>query len=104
MSPGSEVLGRLSDTDSEEGNTMIFNAPPTLMRVITQPADSPNLAPNELAGWWMAGRAEPTQPADSANLEADSLGVRAARPRWPGLRRTGRSRDRRYAKGYTVAV
>jgi hypothetical protein len=83
---------------------MIFSAPPTLMRVITQPADSPNLAPNEMAAWWIEGRAEATQPADSANLEADSLDVRAARPRWTRLRRTGKARTAATPKGYTVPV
>jgi hypothetical protein len=93
MSPGSDVLDRLSDTGSEEDSTMIFNAPPTLMRILTQPEDSANMAPNDMAGWWMEGRAEPTQPVDSANLHSNSLSVRAARPRWPRLRRTGKAKS-----------
>ena len=93
MSPGSDALGRLSDTDSEEDNPMVFSAPPTLMRILTQPEDSANMAPNDMAGWWMAGRAERTRPVDSANSDPNSLAVRATRPRWPRLWRTGKAKS-----------
>ena len=72
---------------------MIFNAPPTLMRILTQPKDSANLAPNDMAKWWMEGRAELTPPVDSANLDSNSLAVRAARPWWSRLRRTGKAKS-----------
>jgi hypothetical protein len=104
MFPSSNALGRFSDKDTEEDNTMIFNVTPTLMRILTQPVDSPNLNPNEMAEWWMARRAEPTQAVDSANLAPNSLDVRAARPRWPRLRRTGKAKRAATAKGSTVAV
>jgi hypothetical protein len=67
---------------------MVLNAPPTLMRIITQPEDSPMLAPHELAGWWVAGRAERTQHVDSAHANPNSQAVRASLPRWSKLRRT----------------
>ena len=72
---------------------MILNVQPSLMRIITAPEDSPIRDPNEMAGWWLAGRAERTQPVDSANLDPNALVVRAARLRWwPRLRRTGRAK------------
>ena len=59
MSPSSDALGRLSEPDSEEDNTMILNAPPTLLRsTLTQPVDSANLHPYDMAAWWLVGRAE----------------------------------------------
>jgi hypothetical protein len=95
MSPGSDGLDRLSvtDTDSEENSTMIFNPPPSLLRILTQPEDSANMTPNEMAAWWMEGRAESTQPVDSANSDSKSLAVRLARLRWPRLRRTGKAKS-----------
>ena len=81
---------------------MIFNAPPTLMRVITQPADSPHLAPNEMAAWWMEGRAEPTQTVDAANPAPNARAVRAARLRWPRLQRTAKTTRAATSEGYTV--
>ena len=83
---------------------MIFNAPPTLMRILTQPADSANLASREMAAWWMEGRAERTQSVDSANLAPNSLAVRAARLRWPRLRNTGKAKSAATPKASTVAV
>ena len=71
---------------------MILNVQPSLMRIITAPEDSPIRDPNEMAGWWLAGRAERTQPVDSANSEPNARVVRAARLRWPRLRRTGRAK------------
>jgi hypothetical protein len=81
---------------------MIFNAPPTLMRIITQPADSPHLAPNEMAAWWMAGRAEPTQAVDAANSASNSTTVRTARLRWPRLRANAKARRAATPEGYTI--
>ena len=72
---------------------MILNVQPSLMRIITAPEDSPIRDPNEMAGWWLAGRAERTQPVDFANSEQNARVVRAARLRWwPRLRRTGRAK------------
>ena len=71
---------------------MILNAPPTLMRVYIQPKETANLHPYDMAGWWVAGRAELTQPVDAANSEANAWVVRAARPRWPRLRRADRAK------------
>jgi hypothetical protein len=71
---------------------MILNVSPTLMRIITAPEDSPILDPNEMAGWWTVGRAERTQPVDSANSEPNAVALRAARPRWPRLRRTSKAK------------
>jgi hypothetical protein len=72
---------------------MILNVQPTLMRIVTAPEDSLILDPNEMAGWWMVGRAERTQPVDSANSEPDAVTLRAARLRWwSRLRRTGRAK------------
>lgn len=76
---------------------MILNAPPTLMRIITRPEDSANLEPNEMARWWIEGRA--TQPEDSTNLAPNSLAARAARARWPRLRRTGKAGSAATPKG-----
>ena len=72
---------------------MIFNPPPSLLRILTQPEDSANMTPNEMAAWWMEGRAESTQPVDSANSDSKSLAVRVARLRWPRLRRTGKAKS-----------
>jgi hypothetical protein len=72
---------------------MISNVPPTFLRIITQPADSPILEPNNMAEWWVAGRAERKQPLDSANLEPDSLAVRAAGLRWLRFGRSGKARS-----------
>jgi hypothetical protein len=78
---------------------MILNVQPTLMRIATVPKDSPMLDPNEMAGWWMVGRAERTQPVDSANVGSKALAVRGARPRWwSRLRRTGKGQGRRHPK------
>jgi hypothetical protein len=70
---------------------MILNAPPTLMRVYTQPKQTANLHPYDMAGWWVAGRAERTQLPDSASLCPNCQAIRTARPRWPRLRRTGKA-------------
>lgn len=70
---------------------MIVQAPPTFMRIITQLEDSPMLDPNEMAAWWLAGRAERTRPADSANLEPNSPADRASRLRLPKLRIAGKA-------------
>jgi hypothetical protein len=78
---------------------MLLNVQPTLMRIATAPEDSPVLDPNEMAGWWIAGRAERTRPVDSANLDPNSLAIRAARPRSLGLRRTGKARSAATQKG-----
>jgi hypothetical protein len=72
---------------------MIFNAPPTQLRILTKPVDSANSAPHDMVGWWMRGRAEPTQPVDSANLDPNSVAVRAARPWWARLRITGKAKS-----------
>jgi hypothetical protein len=71
---------------------MILNVQPSLMRIITALEDSTIRDPNEMAGWWLAGRAERTQPVDSANSEPNARVVRAARPRWPRLQRTDRAK------------
>ena len=93
MWAGSDAPARLSDTDSEEDKTMILNVQPSLMRIITAPEDSAIRDPEEMAGWWLAGRAGRTQPVDAANSEADALVVRAARPRWPRLRRSSKAKS-----------
>ena len=72
---------------------MILNVQPSLVRIITAPEDSPIRDPNEMAGWWLAGRAERTQSEDSANSEPNARVVRAARPRGPRLRRTSKAKS-----------
>jgi hypothetical protein len=71
---------------------MILNAPPTLLRVYTQPKETANLHPYDMAGWWVAGRAGRTQPPDSASLCPNCQAIRTARPRWPRLRKTSKVR------------
>jgi hypothetical protein len=46
-----------------------------------------------MTAWWLEGRSEPTQPVNSANLAPNSLSIRAARPRWPSLRRAGKAKS-----------
>ena len=65
---------------------MIFNAPPTQIRMMTQPVSRANPDPEDMVRWWVEGRAEPTQPADSGNLDRNLLTIRL---RWPRLWRTG---------------
>ena len=81
---------------------MIFNAPPTQIRMMTKPVGSANALPHDMAGWWVAGRDEHTRPVDSASLEPDSLAVRAARPWWPSLRRTRKAKSAATPEGTPV--
>lgn len=104
MSLGSDALDRFLDGDSEEDNPMIFNAPPTQLRMLVQPVDLANSKPHDMVGWWLEGRAELAQPVDSANLASIPRAVRAARSRWPRLRRTGKVQSDAAPMGTPTAV
>jgi hypothetical protein len=83
---------------------MIFNEPQSLMRIITQPADSPHRQPKEMAGWWMSGREERPQAVESAKLESDTRAARISRPRWPKSRTAGHAPCADPRQSSTVAV
>ena len=73
---------------------MIYNAPPALLRsILTQPEDSGDLHPYDMAAWWLVGRAELAWPEDSANLDPNRLAIRVACPRWPRLRRISKAKS-----------
>jgi hypothetical protein len=88
----------------EEGKKMILNAPPALMRIYTQPKEATSQHPYDMAGWWLARRAERTEPVDSANPDPNSLGRPPRSPSVAEIVENQQGQERHYATGYTVAI
>lgn len=82
---------------------MIVNVSPTLMRIITQPADPANSDPRKTTQWWTEGRTESTRQVDSTTRDPNCLSVRDVRPLWLRWWRTGSVKSA-LRQGYTATA